>query len=50
MPAKGGNPTLDELEVARALVYMANHSGGSLPEPAEPDEDGAEVDPAAAQQ
>jgi len=38
MPAKGGNPTLDELEVARALVYMANHSGGALPEPAQPEE------------
>lgn len=34
MPAKGGNPDLDELEVARAVVFMANKSGGSLKEPA----------------
>jgi len=49
MPAKGGNPLLDELEVARALVYMTNHSGGSLPEPAEPAEVEPAVDAAAAQ-
>jgi len=49
MPAKGGNPTLDDLEVARALVYMANHSGGSLPEPPEPVEDEAGAESAAAQ-
>jgi len=36
MPAKGGNPTLDALEIARAVVYMANQSGGTLPEPADP--------------
>jgi len=42
MPAKGGNPLLDEIEVARALVYMANHSGGALDEPPEPVEDDAE--------
>ncbi|WP_336729806.1 c-type cytochrome [Achromobacter ruhlandii] len=36
MPAKGGNPTLSDFEVARAVVYMANKSGGSLPEPAAP--------------
>jgi cytochrome c5 len=28
MPAKGGNPDLDDVEVARAVVYMANHAGG----------------------
>ena len=33
MPAKGGNPDLDELEVARAVVHMANASGGKLKEP-----------------
>lgn len=33
MPAKGGNPNLSDFEVARAVVYMANHSGGSFPEP-----------------
>ncbi len=36
MPAKGGNPDLDEVEIARAVVYMANKSGGSLKEPAAP--------------
>ncbi|SEJ57035.1 cytochrome c5 family protein [Achromobacter sp. NFACC18-2] len=41
MPAKGGNPALSDYEVARAVVYMANKSGASLPEPAAPAEDGA---------
>ena len=36
MPAKGGNPDLDDFEVARAVVYMANQSGASFDEPAEP--------------
>lgn len=40
MPAKGGNPDLDNIEVARAVVHMANASGGKLKEP--------EVKPAAA--
>lgn len=38
MPAKGGNPTLSDLEVERAMVYMANKSGASFDEPAEPAE------------
>lgn len=38
MPAKGGNPTLSDLEVERAMVYMANESGASFDEPAEPAE------------
>jgi len=36
MPARGGNPTLSDFEIERAVVYMANQSGGSLPEPEEP--------------
>lgn len=35
MPAKGGNPDLDDLEVARAVVFMSNKSGASFKEPAE---------------
>ncbi|MFN0150310.1 MAG: c-type cytochrome [bacterium] len=34
MPARGGNPDLSDTELARAIVYMANQSGGSLKEPA----------------
>ena len=48
MPAKGGNPTLSDYEVARAVVYMANKSGASLPEPAAPAEEGAKKEEAAA--
>lgn len=36
MPAKGGNPDLDDVEVARALVYMANKGGAKFAEPAVP--------------
>ena len=36
MPAKGGNPGLSDLEVERAVVFMANSSGGSLAEPVDP--------------
>jgi cytochrome c5 len=36
MPAKGGNPDLDNVEVARAVVYMANQAGAKFQEPAEP--------------
>jgi cytochrome c5 len=34
MPPKGGNASLTNDEIARAVVYMANQSGGSLKEPA----------------
>jgi cytochrome c5 len=33
MPAKGGNPDLDDVEVARAVVYMANQAGAKFKEP-----------------
>jgi cytochrome c5 len=33
MPAKGGNPDLDNVEVARAVVYLANKSGAKFKEP-----------------
>ncbi|WKK18111.1 c-type cytochrome [Achromobacter insolitus] len=48
MPAKGGNPTLSDYEVARAVVYMANKSGGSLPEPAAPAAEGDKKEATAA--
>ncbi|HEX8956757.1 MAG TPA: c-type cytochrome, partial [Burkholderiaceae bacterium] len=34
--AKGGNPDFEDVEVARALVYMANQGGASFKEPAAP--------------
>jgi len=37
MPAKGGNPDLADIEVERAVVFMANQSGGKLKEPAAKD-------------
>ena len=40
MPAKGGNPMLDDFEIARAVVFMANESGGSFDEPKEPAAEG----------
>jgi cytochrome c5 len=36
MPAKGGNPNLDAIEVARAVAFMGNKSGGKFKEPAAP--------------
>ena len=36
MPAKGGNPSLDSIEVARAVAFMGNKSGGKFKEPAAP--------------
>ncbi|HSV20304.1 MAG TPA: c-type cytochrome [Casimicrobiaceae bacterium] len=36
MPPKGGNGDLADVEVERAVVYMANQSGGSLKEPPAP--------------
>ena len=34
MPARGGNPDLSDLEIGRAVAYMANQSGASFQEPA----------------
>jgi cytochrome c5 len=45
MPAKGGNPDLEDVEVARAVVYLSNKSGATFKEPAVPV---AAVAPAAA--
>lgn len=36
MPPKGGNPDLDDIEVARAVVHMANQSGAKFKEPEAP--------------
>lgn len=36
MPPKGGNSSLDDFEVIRAMVYMTNKSGASFDEPKEP--------------
>ena len=33
MPARGGKPDLTDFEIARAIVHMANQSGGNLKEP-----------------
>jgi cytochrome c5 len=38
MPPKGGDASLTEAEVARAVVFMANQSGGKFKEPAAPKE------------
>jgi hypothetical protein len=35
MPPRGGDASLTETEVARAVVFMANQAGGSFKEPAE---------------
>jgi len=34
MPPRGGNPDLSDLEIGRAIAYMANQSGASFKEPA----------------
>jgi cytochrome c5 len=47
MPPKGGNPDLDDVEVARAVVYLANEAGAKFKEPAVPAA-GAAPAPAAA--
>lgn len=47
MPAKGGNTDLDDVEVQRAVVYMANAAGGKFEEPAAPAQGAAPAAPAA---
>jgi len=47
MPPRGGDTSLTDDEVARAIVFMANQSGGKLKEPAAPKE---AAKPAAPQQ
>ena len=48
MPAKGGNSDLDDIEVARAVAYMANEAGAHFqaPEPAAPAAESAEAEAA----
>lgn len=48
MPAKGGNSDLDDIEVARAVAYMANEAGANFeaPEPAAPAAESAEAEAA----
>jgi len=36
MPAKGGNPELADVEIARAVAYIGNASGGKFKEPEAP--------------
>jgi cytochrome c5 len=36
MPPRGGNPELTDIEVARAVAYMANQAGAQFNEPAAP--------------
>lgn len=45
MPAKGGNPSLKDIEVERAMVFMANEAGAGF---AEPGEEGGEAAASAA--
>lgn len=42
MPPKGGNSSLSDFEIERAVVYIANKSGASFKEPAEPAQEKAE--------
>jgi len=49
MPPKGGNPSLSDFEIERAVVYIANKSGASFKEPEAPaDDKQAAAEPAAA--
>lgn len=46
MPAKGGNPDLDDIEVARAVAYMGNNGGAKFKEPEAPAAPAAAAAPA----
>ncbi|ARP92012.1 cytochrome c5 family protein [Bordetella genomosp. 9] len=48
MPPKGGNPSLSDYEVERAVVFMANKSGGNFKEPEPPAQPAANQGQAAA--
>lgn len=43
MPPRGGNPSLSDLEMARAVAFMANNAGASFEEPSD---DGAAAEAA----
>jgi cytochrome c5 len=47
MPPRGGNPDLTDIEVARAVAYLANQSGAKFAEPAAPKEAPAQTAAAA---
>ena len=36
MPARGGNPDIADIEIARAIAWMTNQSGSSFKEPVAP--------------
>jgi cytochrome c5 len=46
MPPKGGNASLSDFEIERAVVYIANQSGATYDEPQEPASDEAAADDA----
>jgi len=48
MPPRGGNPSLSDYEMARAVAYMANKSGASFKEPPPPASGKPAAAPAAA--
>lgn len=49
MPAKGGNPDLDDIEVARAVAYMGNEAGANFTAPEPPSDNKSETPAAPAQ-
>ncbi len=49
MPPRGGSPELSDVEIARAVAYMANQAGANFKEPAPKPAPAAKDAPAAAQ-